>query len=385
MANLNIVILPAKVLKGGKHKIRISVSHNGETRYILTDIIIDSEKEFKNGRVVKRPDASIKNTKLRELISKYQNNIDTIDYIDGISCSELVEIIKNTKSTKHKTLKDVYEEYMSMKIAKTTSIYVYKCSFNSICKYIDKNILVTNITRNHILTIKKNMNDKKLSKSTINNLLSFFKCIIKHSYDCGYISSNPFKNISMHEICVRDNWLTVEEIKKIRDLKIKNKTANMCRDLFMLSYYMGGINMCDIIKIKRPCTTIKYIRQKTENKSKINKYVEFTVPNEAYQILIKYTDSKGIITFSNLKRHHIDYIFRYFEMIKKETGIKTLMYYSARKSFSQHAFNLGISTSIIDYILGHKLNSNSTSLYHYISVTPEMATDAIRKVLDNLK
>lgn len=67
------------------------------------------------------------------------------------------------------------------------------------------------------------------------------------------------------------------------------------------------------------------------------------------------------------------------------TGIKNLIYYSARKSFSQHAFDLGISESVIDYILGHRVDKGGTSLYAYISVTPEKATAAIRKVLDHLK
>ena len=71
--------------------------------------------------------------------------------------------------------------------------------------------------------------------------------------------------------------------------------------------------------------------------------------------------------------------------LAKATGIKQLIYYSARKSFSQHAFDLGISTSIIDFILGHRVDKGGTSLYSYISVTPEMATNAVRKVLDNLK
>lgn len=47
MATLKTVIVPAKVLKEGRHKVRISVAHNGETRYIATNIIIDSDKEFK--------------------------------------------------------------------------------------------------------------------------------------------------------------------------------------------------------------------------------------------------------------------------------------------------------------------------------------------------
>ena len=46
MAQLNLRILPAKVLKDGKHKIRIMLSHNSAATYIPTDCIIDDIPEF---------------------------------------------------------------------------------------------------------------------------------------------------------------------------------------------------------------------------------------------------------------------------------------------------------------------------------------------------
>jgi hypothetical protein len=38
MANISAVIVPAKALADGKQKVRLAVSHNGATRYIVTDI-----------------------------------------------------------------------------------------------------------------------------------------------------------------------------------------------------------------------------------------------------------------------------------------------------------------------------------------------------------
>lgn len=58
--------MPTKVLVGGKHKVRVMVSHNEQTRYILTNIIIDSEAEFKEGRIVKRSDKDILNLRLKK-------------------------------------------------------------------------------------------------------------------------------------------------------------------------------------------------------------------------------------------------------------------------------------------------------------------------------
>ena len=157
----------------------------------------------------------------------------------------------------------------------------------------------------------------------------------------------------------------------------------------MLSYYLGGINMKDLLHINfNECgNTIHYVRAKTEHRPKINKFVEFDIPDEAMVIINKYKGKSGHIEFTRTQNEsYMHHFFTYnMPILQKELGIKRLIYYSARKSFSQHAFNLGISTSTIDYILGHRLDKNSTSLYNYISVTPELATAAIRKVLDNLK
>ena len=86
MASISTVIVPAKVLKGGKHKVRIAIAHNSETRYIITDVKIDSEKEFKNGQVVKRDDAAFLNTKLRKSVNEIQRLIDEISNMECLTC-----------------------------------------------------------------------------------------------------------------------------------------------------------------------------------------------------------------------------------------------------------------------------------------------------------
>lgn len=81
MANFSLVIVPAKVLTGGKHKVRVMVSHNGQTRYIPTDIIIDSISEFKEGRVVKRPDKDILNLRLKKICDKYFERYMELEFL----------------------------------------------------------------------------------------------------------------------------------------------------------------------------------------------------------------------------------------------------------------------------------------------------------------
>lgn len=113
MPQLSPVIVPAKVLKDGRHKVRIRIAHNGRSAYILTDIIINSASEFRNGQIVRRKDASYLNTRLTQEINKYQQAIDDIEYINGMSVQDVIECIKSGVRDRYMTLQDAFEECMA--------------------------------------------------------------------------------------------------------------------------------------------------------------------------------------------------------------------------------------------------------------------------------
>lgn len=388
MATLNAVIVPAKVLKGGRHKIRISVAHNAETRYIVTNIIIDSDKEFKNGTIVRRADAAMLNTKLRGIIQRYQDIIDELPYASMLSCAELICQLKNAGNDKHRTLVSVYNEMIDSSNIKPTSRKQYKIIWNVVSKLIEQNLLVESVNHVTILNLVNKIKKRGVSDSTLWNYLVFVKSIINYAKKLGYAQYkvDPFVGIQMPHTERRDAWLTTDEIKKIRDLKIKGRIRRKYRDIFMLSYYLGGINLVDMAKINfnEQTDTIKYVRTKTENRPKVNKYVEFEIPEEAKEIINRLKNKDGIV-IKNDYRLATSSINNALASIAKMAGIDKIIYYSARKSFAQHACELGVSNGVIDYILGHKLGGGGSTLYYYISVTPAQATAAIRLVLDNLK
>lgn len=387
MATLNAVIVPAKVLKGGRHKIRISVAHNAETRYIVTNIIIDSDKEFKNGAIVRRADAAILNTKLRGIIQRYQDVVDELPYVSMLSCSELICQLKNAGNDRRRTIDSVFNEMMESSNIKPTTRHQYQIIWNVVSKLIEQNLLVEAINHVTILNLVNKIKKRGVSDSTLYNYLIFVKSIINYAKKLGYAQYkvDPFVGIQMPHTERRDAWLTTDEIKKIRDLDIKRDIQRTYRDIFMLSYYLGGINLVDLAKINfnEQTGTIKYVRTKTENRPKINKYVEFEIPEEAKEIINRLKDRDGLVIKNY--RYVTNYMRQVLRSIAEKTNIKKIIYYSARKSFAQHACELGVSNGVIDYILGHKLGGGGSTLYYYISVTPAQATAAIRLVLDNLK
>lgn len=71
-----------------------------------------------------------------------------------------------------------------------------------------------------------------------------------------------FEYYEKPEGSVRELDITIEEVKMIRDSTPKEKSIRVARDLFMLSYYLGGINLIDLMQFNfKNKDTIEYIRE----------------------------------------------------------------------------------------------------------------------------
>ena len=383
MPNVSLTVLPAKALKDGRNKVRIAVAHNSQTRYIVTDVVINGPKEWKNGQIVKRDDAAYLNTRLRAKLSEVQHAIDGIPYPEGLTCPELIETITETRRRVNHTLRSAFEEMMTVTDTKPSTNKIYMYTFRSITKHIPETTRVASITP---LMVKKYIKQRAdLAQPSIQLHVTLLSRIINYCQLNHYteFQTSPTRKAMKFRNKVRQNWLTPDQVRFIRDYPNNRKWCRKYRDLFMLTYYLGGINLIDLMKIDwRGLTYIKYVRTKTERAAKVNPFVEFEIPEEAKAIINRWMRPDGRLGFFT-KDHYTTNVTKMSRLFREETGIYNMTLYSARKSFAQHAFQLGISESVIDYILGHSLNAgNKSTIYSYIKVTPAMATAAIRKVID---
>lgn len=187
MATIHPVIVPAKVIKGWRHKVRISVRHNGVTRYIVTSIIIDSEKEFKNGCIVKRPGAAHLNTKLRRIIQSLQDAIDDIEHINAISCAELIFLLKHGDSKAQHTLNSLFEEYISVaRIAESTK-RTYRNYWNLLSRCFNTNALPEHLTYQIIIGIDKELFKQGKSKSSVLFAMTLLRVVVNYGLKAGYV------------------------------------------------------------------------------------------------------------------------------------------------------------------------------------------------------
>lgn len=391
MATLSLTIFKAKVLKDGRHKIRIAVRHKHETSYIITRFIIDSESQFKNGQIVKRPDAAVLNTKLRNLINEYQEKLDSIKHPDLYDCRQLKEILINGVQEEPSTFQSLSLEYVR-ELEESGSIgYSKMIERNSryLTEFVKGDILLSDITPEIIegysrfLRVKKGINETtnsmmmRQTKTIINKGIR--KRIVKYEV-------HPFINFKIPSSSVREVDITLESFNRIRQAAPKEKKYRVAHDLFCLSFYLGGINLIDLLQIDfRDTEVLEYVRTKTRNTTVGTRAICFTIPEPAKEIIKEWMNrNTGRLDFGyrfsypNFSR----YLTRSLASLAKELGIdEKVVYYSARKSFAQYASEIGIPDGIIDYCLGHSDKSKGVIRY-YTKVRQKQADMAISRVID---
>lgn len=391
MATLSLVLFKAKALKDGTHKIRIAIRHKHETCYIITRFIVQ-ENQFNNGQVIKRPDASVINMKLRQMLNEYQNMLDDIKCQSMYSCKQIRDILLDGagKST-DATFQTVSKSYINELLEDGRDSYAKLLERN--CRYFTEfakdDFLLSRITPEIIASYDRFLrNHKRIGETTIGMMMSRTRTIINRGVKQQLVKYelHPFTYYSIKGASIREVDITIENIRKIKDSSFKEKKYMVARDLFMLSFYLGGINLIDLLELNfKGGNTIEYVRHKARNLKQSEQRITIVVPQDAYCIIERWMNKRtGKLDFGykfsypNFYR----YITRNLNYIAKQLDIRQkLVYYSARKTFAQFASELGIPDSVIDYCLGHSDKSRGVIRY-YTKVKQRQAEIAINRVID---
>lgn len=393
MATLKLTIFKAKVLKDGRHKVRVAICHKQETCYIITRFIIDDLSQFKNGQVIKRSDASIINTKLRTLLNEYQEKLDSIKNVSMYDCKQLRDILVNGcgKEQTAATFQAVSKAYIDELIEDGRGNYAKLLERNGryFTEFTKGDFLLSEITPQIIVNYSRFLRNKKgIGDTTIGMMMSRTRTIINRGIKQLTVKYDvhPFASYSIASAPVREVDLTLDSFNKIRSSTLNDKRLRVARDLFCLSFYLGGINLIDLLEIDfRKKEVIEYSRTKSRNTKQGDKRIVIVIPDVAKSIIHEWMNKNTgrldfgyKFTYSNFSR----YLTRSISKLADELNItEKVVYYSARKTFAQFASELGIPDGVIDYCLGHSDKSKSVIRF-YTKVKQRQAEIAINRVID---
>lgn len=391
--NLRVVVVPAKILADGTHKVRIAISHKGQTRYFVTRFIVPSPDNIINGQVVGVNNASYINQQLRIRMTKIYSICDQAEDIEYYTCSQLVQFIEDAEDNAGpKNIHEIGEKFLITRrnAYKEGTLRLYRDALTYFEMFFGSDFLLQRLTSDDLhryeLFLKEN---RGLSQTTISIKMRNLHTVVNYAIRQKFVvyEVSPYADYEDPQPTRRNCTITLEQLRMIRDIDLSGKRGaqiGTARDIFMLSFYLCGMNLQDIMAQDFRKKSVRFMRIKTETRKKIPTYTEFAIQPEARAILDRLTkDGKLLIGHKRscgaIQRILYDCLPRIAKLCNIDTDF---IYYSARKTFAQLANQLFIKDSIIEYCIGDTVTQSRRVIGYYIHVTPQMADLAIRKVFD---
>lgn len=387
MVTLNFKILPARRKASGKLGIYLALSHFRQVRYISTDFEVDNEKQFKNGLVCNRKDSVRLNKELKTLLTDFRQRLSLLELRDYPDCSSLKDALLNREHRdKLITLDELMKDRISRLKEEGRDNYAkMQDDSRKVFNRILGEVSISDLSRSHIRRLSLEMQKQGLSNGSRQMRLGHLKSTINEAITERIVKyeDHPFTGFTMPSAGRKQTDLTIDDFLRLRDAELVSSRARFARDMFLLSFYLGGINMVDLLEVDLNRDELRYSRKKTRNRKNGDAETVFTIPKATREIIRKHAPNGKLIWPGKRERYDImiSYLNNCFGMLRKETGITPLSYYSARHTFAQFAFEVGTPLEVVEYLLGQSMKTNRP-IFNYCRVMKKQADTAMRKIID---
>ncbi len=334
-----------------------------------------------------------KNNHLKDIIQKAERLIIEVSennrvVSDAYLRDKLKEIVKG-KMPIDKVFVDYIDEFAKTKLnARTVDIYIQTKNkiqkFDSDCKFED-------IDRAWLTKFERWMIDSGMKTNACSVHMRNIRAVFNYCIDEEYTTLYPFRKFKIKKEETRKRSLTVEQLRTLRDYPCEEYQIRY-RDIFMLMFYMIGINAIDLFHAKDYDVVDGRLEYK---RSKTGKLYSVLIQPEAQAIIDKYRGKNYLLNVLDDYKNYKDFLHRMGDALKdigpmerKGLGGKKIRQplfpdissYWARHTWATIAASLDIPKEVISAGLGHEIGSSITSIY--IDFNMKKVDDANRAVID---
>lgn len=392
MASISLKLDRRRATARGLYPIQFLLSSKGKVTTIGTGVNIRPEHwngEVNKAVLPKCPNARAINESIESLFFKYTNtlrNLENDGKLVGKSVTEIKKLLVEVRSGSSKeNLTDYFSRYAeSRRTEKSREVYRYTLktirAFDNEEVHFEKvNVIWLKAFDAHLEKQGVGINTRAIH---FRNLRAVFNSAINE--DLIGLEYYPFRKFKIASSRKDKEALTEEQLQRLIAYDTPYPFRRTARDLFLLSFYMCGMNLVDLYHLDRLRDgRAHFVRTKTSGKN-INP-VSILVQPEAAEIIARYAGAEHVLRFIEERATYDTFIHqvqRALRHIAKELGIEGLTFYWARYTWATLADKLGISEKEISKGLGHV--DTSIAGKFYISYDWTKVDRANRTVLDYL-
>lgn len=393
MATVKLYLDTRRMKKDGTFPIKFMVNHKGNF-LVGTEYSAKTEDWDGSQYTKKAPNYRTKNIQLRNLLNKIENifyELDNSERLQSLQNIRLKKLIEDKLTGKSYNLSfiDYLDKFLETKNKPGTK-QVYISTRNKIVEF-DETVTFADITPEWLTKFENTLRKANLKTNYIGIHLRNIRAVFNFAIDNGYTNIYPFRRYKIKTEKTAKRALKPEGLAKLRDYPCEPHQEKY-RDMFMLIFYLIGINPVDLFQLKDSDIRdgrIEYKRAKT------GKAYSIKVEPEAMQLIKKYKGTNYLIDILDTSGKYEDFTRRMNINLKLVGEVKRvgsggkktrtplfpdITVYHARHSWATIAANIDISKDTIANALGHEFGCDTTSIY--IDFDKKKIDEANRKVID---
>jgi len=384
MITIKAVIRPDHLRHDDTCNVNIRIICNRKVKYLPTNIYLEP-KFFDNpsGKVkMKHPNYKNINALLDRTITEYQNKLM---YLPGSATMEMVLPLLEEVG---KPAPDFFSftanrENRLRELGKYSSADLLKYTAAKIKEFTTMEKLeFAQIDYKFLAEFEIYLQKQGLKINAVSVYLRNIRIIYNNAIDEGLVELNlyPFRRFKIRSESTRKRNIELETLRKIKNFELDG-VEEYARDMFLLSFYLLGINFIDLYYLGQlKAGRVEYRRKKT------GKLYSVKVLPPAMKIIKKYPGKEYLMDCS--ERYNSVYQFRkstnkFLDRIRKRLKIadKITTYY-ARHTWATIASDMDIAKEIISAALGHESGNPTTDIYIDFDLKKvDRANEKIIKVL----
>lgn len=394
--------------KDNRSPLKVGVSSRGEYALINLNVLLLPEQwDASLNKVVKHPNKLF----LNNYINRRMLDIETV----LLKLTESGEIhsmkIQAVKRRIEESLRpadvdevpekllfvDRFRMFMSEKTNLRTK-ELYQATLNRISVYTDINALTfEDITVSWLKDFDRFLALSAPSPNARNIHFRNIRAVFNSAIDDDLINCYPFRKFKIKGKETPKRSLPVEQLCSLRDYPCEEHQIKY-RDIFLLSFYLIGINIIDLCYLKHKSLIngrIEYYRAKT------GKFYSVKIEPEAAEILKKYEGENYLLNILDRYSNYKDYAQKLNNNVREIGEVKLIekcikgkrrmvkernpilpdiTTYWMRHTWATIAHKIGISKDVISMALGHEFGQKVTGIY--IDLDMEKVDEANRLVID---
>ena len=380
----------------GTFPLKIKIGLNAKDGCLINLKISLREDQWENGEVVRHPNRRFLNTYVKQRYLDITNSIFKLEITGAINRMSPAEIKKYVESSlgavtdEAYTFSEHFERFISTRTKESTKD-IYHQTLLKIELFSPGKLAFSDINIIWLKGFEQFLKGQGLSVNSINLHIRNIRAVFNDAINEDKAEQNlyPFRKFKLKSEETRKRSLTIDQLRAIRDWPCEPHEQQYI-DIFMLMFYLRGINMIDLAGLtKIDNGRVEFRRAKT------GRLYSIKIEPEAEAIINKYRGKNFLLNINERYSNYKNYLHRMNRNLKefgytrvgkrgkkdKEGAFPFLSTYYTRHTWATLAAYLEIPKETIAAALGHG-KKDVTDIY--ISFDQKKIDEANRRVIDYL-